>query len=470
MKYVIFDKEDFNKNNIKRTDVIEFNCINCGKLCTINSFRKQRIPRYKTLLCEDCYREQESLKKWGTDKPQRSDAVKKITEEHNISKFGKPYVYTYGSEEWIENMKKKHGEDYRSKIGFGSEKCYETMNERYGASVWKQSEDAKQRLPEIVEKAKSTCSERYGVNSYSKTDEFIEKKMNTSLERFGVPYYQQLPEAREHSSKLHIMHPEWGSKAAETNRENHGGLHYTQTEEFKEAQRERTKNHPEWIQQSLKNNKDNHNGKLFVQTSEFKDLWKENPEWIDKSIENKTHSKLVFSNQSFDSSIEFYVYLFCYYNCIPIIRNPSVRFEYKDMDNKIHFTYPDFCINGQLVEIKGRQFYNEDGTWKFPYKKEKDDNGNWVPITEEHKEYMDDLYERKRKCLIENNVLILKDNDPWIQMCISYVKTILNCKLYNTKYFGNVCYGHTPFSIDYSKDYADPIGPGMTPFDIEGLK
>ena len=54
----------------------------------------------------------------------------------------------------------------------------------------------------------------------------------------------------------------------------------------------------------------------------------------------------------------------------------------------------DFKIDNQYVEIKGDQFFKDNGTIQNPY---------------DHS--LNALYEAKHQCMIQNNVIILKGND-----------------------------------------------------------
>lgn len=56
----------------------------------------------------------------------------------------------------------------------------------------------------------------------------------------------------------------------------------------------------------------------------------------------------------FDSKWEAAVYLYYHdVKAIPIERNQSIKVSYLSADGKIRNFYPDFIINGKLVEVKG---------------------------------------------------------------------------------------------------------------------
>ena len=233
--------------------------------------------------------------------------------------------------------------------------------------------------------------------------------------------------------EFRIRHPEIVTKSMETIRKNHGGLHNMQTKESRELMRLRNSSNPEVIDTLQKYRK------MYPEKCQSK--------------------RIIYKNMSFDSIPELYVYLYCVYHWIPIIRNHTIYFEYEDNENNIHRVYPDFIINCQLVEIKGAHFFRQDGTMYLPYRKPE-----W---SDEEYNYMCDLYEHKRQCLINNNVLILKNTDPWIKNCINWVKNIINIKDYMKSNPNNLCYGYNPYNYNKELEYQKPIGIGLTPFDIK---
>lgn len=95
-----------------------------------------------------------------------------------------------------------------------------------------------------------------------------------------------------------------------------------------------------------------------------------------------------YENQYFDSFPELCLYIYYIKNSIKIIREP-VKLVFI-FENKQYYYYPDFEVNGQLIEIKGNQFLKEDGTWCNPY---------------DHS--LDKLFEAKHQCALANNVKIL---------------------------------------------------------------
>lgn len=88
-----------------------------------------------------------------------------------------------------------------------------------------------------------------------------------------------------------------------------------------------------------------------------------------------SHKKYGFDNNLFDSSWELAYYIW--------LKDKGISFEYHTQkieyigdDGKNHTYFPDFIVNGKIVEIKGDHFFNEKGepfnkytkrSWKAKY-------------------------------------------------------------------------------------------------------
>src|SRR5574344_1163009 len=88
-----------------------------------------------------------------------------------------------------------------------------------------------------------------------------------------------------------------------------------------------------------------------------------------------SHKKYGFDNNLFDSSWELAYYIW--------LKDKGISFEYHTQkieyigdDGKNHIYFPDFIVNGKIVEIKGDHFFNEKGepfnkytkrSWKAKY-------------------------------------------------------------------------------------------------------
>lgn len=107
----------------------------------------------------------------------------------------------------------------------------------------------------------------------------------------------------------------------------------------------------------------------------------------------KHNVRISYDNKKFDSLSELALYIWLIDHNKQFEFQPNISFEY-EFNGVIHKYCPDFKIDNQYVEIKGDQFFKDDGTMQNPY---------------DHS--LDALYEAKHQCMIQNNVIILKGND-----------------------------------------------------------
>lgn len=119
-----------------------------------------------------------------------------------------------------------------------------------------------------------------------------------------------------------------------------------------------------------------------------------------KKAQQNRHSVYTYNDQKFDSKTELCFYIYNLDKGRNIKRNTQ-SFEYF-FENKKHYYFPDFEIDGEFYEIKGNQFLKEDGSWQNPF---------------DHKQ--DDFYEAKHRCALQNNVIILYSVD-----CKEYIKYV----------------------------------------------
>lgn len=106
----------------------------------------------------------------------------------------------------------------------------------------------------------------------------------------------------------------------------------------------------------------------------------------------KSQHKYLYNNETFDSFPELAYYIYCIDHNKSIIRVPiRLSYYYDDIE---HYYLPDFKVDNELIEIKGDHFFKEDGTMQCPF---------------DHQ--YDGLAEAKHKCMIQNNVKILRQVD-----------------------------------------------------------
>ena len=208
---------------------------------------------------------------------------------------------------------------------------------------------------ELLQKVSKTNMERYGVEVSGSNKELHKKNVETCLKRYGV----------EHTSKL----KENRDKAKKTNLIRYGSENYNNKEQYKKTCLERY---------GVENATQCHR------------------------IRVKEQSRYIYNRINFDSSWEIAYYIWLTDNNIQFEYQPTKQLKYT-YKNKTHVYCPDFEVNGTLVEIKGSQYFNETKTKMIcPYN---------------HK--LDGLYNAKYKCMLENNVQILSNED--IQQYLVYI-------------------------------------------------
>jgi len=194
--------------------------------------------------------------------------------------------------------------DYKAR----AEKTKQTAIKKYGSA------EAMYALRNA--KSEKTCKEKYGVKFSAQADAVKEKIKETSMKRYGVENpgcsKQALDKMKKHFIEKYGVDNPWKSKDVinkikETNLKKYGAEYYTQTDEYQQ----------------------------------------------------KSKKRYTYEGITFHSSWELAYYIYCKDHNINISRSVSY-ISYKDSSGKTHRYFPDFIVNGQIVEIKGTQFYTDD--------------------------------------------------------------------------------------------------------------
>lgn len=218
--------------------------------------------------------------------------------------------------------------------------------------------------PACMKKAQQAAFVRnLGVDNPSRSKECLEKRIVTWVIKYGV----------DNPTKSKLIQ----KKIEETDRKNHGGIRAAQTVEFQEK-RERT-------------NLSKYGKKYYAQTREY---------------HQRSNKKYKYKNMPFDSSWEIYVYIYCEDYNITIENKPD-PIPYIDSFGIDHLYHPDFRINGELVEVKGDQFIDTDGSLTLNIYKE----ANLRSGTEEDWERKEAAMKAKSQCMEENGIKILTTGD-----------------------------------------------------------
>jgi len=404
-------------------------CLTCGKQMTFKGIFKG----YNRFCSNSCIRKnpsiiektkQNNLEKYGTEwaisAPQTRRKIEQTTLEHygvkcNLSsqkirenikqtcqeKYGgnAPACNKVVKDKMISTNRERYGVDFYNNI----DKTRETNLDRYGVTCTLQAK-------EVKEKIKKTNLEKYGAENVFASEEVKEKIKNTNIEKYGFEYSIQSKEVqnkcRNTMIKNHGVEYTWQSpklfkKVVDTKIERYGqNYKVKEREKQKETllQRYGVENPMQCaeIKAKAKNtNIEKYGAEFYAQTAEFH--------------KNKL-TKYWYNNVTFDSSYELCFYRYCLDHNIDIVRNTD-SFKYV-FHNKTHLYFPDFVVEGEYVEIKGAQFF-EDGKMINPYDRSQDA-----------------FYEAKHQCMIENGVKIITDCTRYIEYINSIDKNFLDkCSL-----------------------------------------
>lgn len=121
--------------------------------------------------------------------------------------------------------------------------------------------------------------------------------------------------------------------------------------------------------------------------------------------------KYIYEGEKFDSKWEIYVFSYLMDNGIPFERERAIKYV-TESNNKSHNYYCDFYLTEEdrFVEVKGTQFFTEDGTINSP----------WTEgLTEERVSELTEMYSAKHGIAKENDVVYVTSvehvNPSWFQ-------------------------------------------------------
>ena len=144
-------------NNISTNDFIKFKCVKCEKECRVQLSKKSNIPRFKTLLCSNCHRENTSLKLYGTNNVSKNPAI--VNKIKNTTSSKRKEISAAIKMTWNNKSPEE-----KEKI---NDKRKITVKTRFGGL-------SSQSSPEVQIKTKQTKKERYGDENYTNREKSIE--------------------------------------------------------------------------------------------------------------------------------------------------------------------------------------------------------------------------------------------------------------------------------------------------------
>ena len=186
------------------------------------------------------------------------------------------------------------------------------------------------RLEEVRKKVQATNIDKYGVSVSTQNKDIVNKMKQTNLKRYGVEVQAQRSESM--------------SKRKQTCLDKYGVKEVTQAEEVKAKMRMSMIEH---FGVSYPSQNQEINTKI-INTK------------LDKYGTVCLKHKYKYCEQFFDSFPELCFYLFHIEHSIAIKREP-IKFEYI-FNEKVYNYFPDFDVDGKLVELKGDQFLSEDSS------------------------------------------------------------------------------------------------------------
>lgn len=385
MEKKLYSKEhpvDLIDNSIEKTkeiyigrQFINFTCEKCNsifsrrlsciyeipKLCFACQLRKKLSKPKKDLLMSNC-----------------SESIEQIKEYKNIE-FKCP------------KCSKLERKRVKSFILSGLFLCRNCLHEKISLEKFGTRNPA--QSPKVQEKIKNTNIKKYGVINVLKSPQIRRKIELTNLKKYGTANVFESEIIKE--------------KIKETVKLRYGVDSIAKVEEIK--------------QKVVQSNMKRYGVKCSLQAESVKNkieqtnLKKYGAKHFSQSKYASTaKTNYSFNSLNFDSSWELAFYIYYIDHNFKVIRAPcSIDYSYEGSQHKY---FPDFKIQNRIFEIKGPQFFNEDGNMIDPF----DSSGNVRAAA-------------KYKCMLSNNVIIITDCSKYLDYVNSkYGKDFLrSCRTEN---------------------------------------
>ncbi len=257
--------------------------------------------------------------------------VKQILIEANICMHSKEIASQLQVKKTKTNNLQKYGVAHPIKLQTVKDKRINTCIEHYGTQHVLQNQS-------VREKIKITCLEKYGVDNPAKAAEIKLKSIATCNKKYGVNYTSQTVNFKN-KVKSRYQNKSESEKCITKNK-------------FKSTMQQR------------------YGVDYFPQSDNYAKV---------------AHKHYYYDNIYFDSSWELALWIYAKDHNEQIEHEPT-RFSYL-VDDTIHYYFPDFKYNNQLIELKGPQFLDENGQLVAIYKNDDQNKLN-----------------SKQECMIKNNI------------------------------------------------------------------
>lgn len=209
-----------------------------------------------------------------------------------------------------------------------------------------------------VERIKQFRKEKLGVENVSQLESVKEKKKQNSLKKFGTenPTQSEIVKnkikctnLKKYGTESALASEAIKEKIKQTNRTKYGYDYHTQTPEFKA--------HLKAIWQDKKKRQE-----LSKKVSK---TWSQKSAEELRRIRAKAYKAYEYQDEIFDSSWELAVWIWANETGKNIKHEPTcIEYEYDSIKHKY---FPDFEIDGKLIEVKGDHFFNEKGEMICPF-------------------------------------------------------------------------------------------------------
>lgn len=348
---------------------------------------------------------QTCLENFGVDFPMQSETVQIKSKQTKLKHFGdenfsnpektkRTKFQRYGDEKYVNSEKMKKTKLAKNNGAYESE---QTKTKRQQSCLKHYRVKCSLQANEVKEKTKQTCLNKYGTEIAAQSDVIKQKIMKTCLQRYGKSTTLLTDKCKQKSTKTCIK--------------KYGKAEFRNSEKAKQTKANFSKER----KQEIKDKTENTNILKYGYKSTFqnKEIQTKIKETLKRryNVENPSQCHELRSKAQ-----KSYKYEGVYFSSIPELayyiwlKDNNIKFEYQPKTNltyifagKLHKYEPDFLVEGQLVEIKGDQFFKEDGTMQNPFN---------------HK--LDTLYEAKHQCMLKNNVKIITSKQ--YEVYVNYVK------------------------------------------------
>lgn len=332
---IFLDKENVSNAKIAIRDTLHFVCERCGA-----GVMRKGAHFSRKLLCRKCSTAMTNLEKYGVENVAQNSEIKRKS---------------------VDLMKKS--------IAAAKKKRLNTLREKYGV-------DNPGQIEEVKRKIAATVRDRHGsVSSFLHSEKAASKRKKTNLKKYSVEFPLQSKDVQSRITDRHTftsgdnpMHIEQSiEKRKRTISEKFGGEIFSNPE----------------IREKIRQ----------TNLEKYEVEWPTQRKGFNSFVKNRhPHSwKYMYNGCMYDSSWEVALMIYAE-DHKQQIEKCSICFKYI-FEGKTYSYFPDFVYEGQLVEIKGDQFF-ENGKMVNPFNSSQNEK-----------------YEAKHKCALEHNVKFMTYED-----------------------------------------------------------